>query len=293
LFLAMTGRSAIGLSLSGLLWLWAAGSAATGGPEPLGQANIVAQAKDAAKQLPAFEVAAIKPNKTGGGGSHSSFDGIRLTATNISVKSLIQYDAYAIPGPQILGGPNWLASDRFDIEAKVDDAVVAEMAKLDREQRNQVERQMVQQLLADRFKLSVHFETKELHVYALVVAKGGPKLTESKDPNKGAGTSSNNGRLTVKGTTMQKLAQTLTQNLARELGRVVIDKTGIQGKYDLALAWSPESNSAAMVNASNEGSPPGPSIFTALQEQLGLKLESAKGPVETLVIDHIEQPSEN
>ena len=142
----MTGRSAIGLSLSGLLWLWAAGSAATGGPEPLGQANIVAQAKDAAKQLPAFEVAAIKPNKTGGGGSHSSFDGIRLTATNISVKSLIQYDAYAIPGPQILGGPNWLASDRFDIEAKVDDAVVAEMAKLDREQRNQVERELEEEL---------------------------------------------------------------------------------------------------------------------------------------------------
>jgi uncharacterized protein (TIGR03435 family) len=288
----MTGRAATALSLSGLLWLCAAGLT-TVAPDRLGQANTAPQAGDAARNSLAFEVAAIKPNKSGGGGSRSSFDGIRLTATNISVKSLIQYDAYGIPAPQILGGPNWLASDRFDIEAKVDDALVAEMAKLDREQRNQMERKMVQQLLADRFKLAVHHETKELPVYALVVAKGGPKLTASKDPDKGTSTSSNNGRLTTKGSTMEKLAETLTANLARELGRVVIDKTGIEGRYDLALTWSPENNSAAMMNASNEASPPGPSIFTALQEQLGLKLESSKGPVQTLVIDHIEQPSEN
>jgi uncharacterized protein (TIGR03435 family) len=209
------------------------------------------------------------------------------------VKSLIQYDAYAVPGPQILGGPNWIASDRFDIEDKVDDAVVAEMAKLGRDQRNQTERQLVQQLLADRFKLAVHFETKELPVYALVVAKGGPKLTASKEPDKGTSTSSNNGRLTAKGMTMENLAQRLTQNLARELGRVVIDKTGIEGKYDLDLTWSPENNSAAMANASNEASSAGPSILTALQEQLGLKLESTRAKVEALVIDHIEQPSEN
>lgn len=289
----MTGRAATGLSLSGLLWLCAAGLTMFVAPDLLPQANTASQATDAAAKSPAFEVAAIKPNKSGGGGSRSSFDGIRLTATNISVKSLIEYDAYGIPAPQILGGPNWLASDRFDIEAKVDDALVAEMAKLDREQRNQMERQMFQQLLADRFKLVVHHETKELPVYALVVAKGGPKLTASKDPDKGTSSSSGNARMTATNITMEKLAQSLTQNLARELGRVVIDKTGIEGKYDVALTWGPESNSAAMVNASNEGSPPGPSIFTAIQEQLGLKLESSKGPVQTLVIDHIEQPSEN
>jgi uncharacterized protein (TIGR03435 family) len=167
------------------------------------------------------------------------------------------------------------------------------MAKLGREQRNQMERQMVQQLLAERFKLAVHWETKELPVYALVIAKGGAKLAASTVKDDGTNISSGNGRMTAKGVTMEKLTQSLTQILSTELGRVVIDKTGIEGKYDLALTWSPEKNSAAMANASNEGSPRGPSIFTALQEQLGLKLESKKGPLEALVIDHIEQPSEN
>lgn len=282
----MTGRAAIGLSLSGLVWLCAGGLTATTTPLLFGQANT-------ALQLPAFEVAAIKPNKSGGGGSHSSFDGIRLTATNISVKSLIQYNGYGIPGPQILGGPSWVASDRFDIEAKVDEATAERIKTLSRDQESLLDRQLVQQLLADRFKLAVHFEKKDLPVYALVVARGGPKLTASKDPDKGTSTSSGNAQMTATSITMEKLAQVLTQNLAMELGRVVIDKTGIEGKYDVKLTWSPENNSAGITNASNEASPPGPSIFTALKEQLGLKLESTKGPVESLVIDHIEQPSEN
>lgn len=92
---------------------------------------------------------------------------------------------------------------------------------------------------------------------------------------------------------MTRLTQSLTQVLSGEPGRVVIDKSEIEEKYDLVLTWSPENSSPAMVNASSEGSPTGPSIFTALQEQLGLKLESAKGPEETLVIDHVEQLSEN
>ena len=93
---------------------------------------------------------------------------------------------------------------------------------------------------------------------------------------------------------MEKLAQTLTGMTERELGRFVIDKTGIEGKYDLTLTWSPEDRPAAIANGSADNTaPPGPSIFTAIQEQLGLKLESTKGPVQTLVIDHIEQPSEN
>ena len=93
---------------------------------------------------------------------------------------------------------------------------------------------------------------------------------------------------------MEKLAEYLTQVSSRELGRFVIDKTGLEGKYDLTLTWSPDNRLAAMADPSNENAAPvGPSIFTAVQEQLGLKLESTKAPVETLVIDHIEQPSEN
>jgi uncharacterized protein (TIGR03435 family) len=256
-----------------------------------------AKPADAGVQAPAFEVASIKLNKSGSGSSHSDFDHGRFTATNVRVKSLLEYEAYGITGAQIVGGPDWLNSEAFDISAKVDDATTERMKTFDREQRSQFDRQLFQQLLADRFKLAVHWETKELPVYALAVAKGGPKLTKSKDADGSTSVSSGNGRMaqmTAKGVTMARLAQTLTQSSSRELGRIVIDKTGMEGAYDLALQWMPDDRSAAMTNASNENSAAaGPSIFTALQEQLGLKLESTKGPVESLVIDHIEQPSEN
>ena len=130
------------------------------------------------------------------------------------------------------------------------------------------------------------------------MAKGGPKLTLSKEADGGTSISTNTslgtGRMTAKGVTMTKLTQSLTQTFALELGRIVIDKTGVEGSFDLVLQWTPDNHSAAPTNASNESSAAtGPSIFTALQEQLGLKLESTKGPVETLVIDHVEQPTEN
>ncbi|MGA2651748.1 MAG: TIGR03435 family protein [Terracidiphilus sp.] len=252
------------------------------------------ESKHDAPSLPAFEVAVIKPNKSGGGHSHSGFDNGRFTAENISPKILIQYDAYAIPGPQILGGPDWLASQRFDIDAKVDDQTAESMDKLPYQQRSLLMRQLVQQLLADRFKLAVHWEQKELPVYALVsYTKPGLGLHPAKDPDKG-NRSSNNGSLTDEGVTMTDVARQMTQILNRELGRVVIDKTGLQGKYDLALTWSPDNHSANFTNGSADTAAPiGPSIFTAVKEQLGLKLESAKAPVDVLVIDHIEAPSEN
>ena len=290
----MTVRAALKLRLTSVLWLCASGLAVTA-LNAVGQVTATApKSPDVTAQPPAFEVASIKPNKSGSGSSHSGFDDDRFTATNIQLKTLMQYDAYGIPGPQIMGAPNWLTSERFDIEARIDESTVDQLAKLSREQRNLLKQQMVQQLLADRFKLTVHWETKELPVYTLVVARGGPRLTASKNTDGSAGTSSNNGRLTATSLTMEKLAQTLTQILARDLGRVVIDKTGIEGKYDLALTWSPDDHSAAMSNTSKDASDSsGPSIFTALPEQLGLKLESTKAPVQTLVIDHIEQPSEN
>ena len=290
----MTARSALRLQLSSMLWLCAAGLAVNAAANLSAETSRAPTAQDATAQRAAFEVASIKPNKSGSGSSHSSFSNGRFSATNIQLKTLLQYEAYGIPGPQIMGGPNWLGSERFDMEAKADEAAVSQMAKLGSEERNLMQRQMVQQLLADRFKLAVHWETKELPIYALVVAKSGPKLTKAKATEGHTGTSSGNGQLTATSVTMEKLAQTLTQILARELGRIVIDKTGIEGKYHLALTWSPDDNSSAMVNTSKESSePPGPSIFTALQEQLGLKLESTKGPVQTLVIDHIEEPSAN
>ena len=245
----------------------------------------------ASSQPVSFEVASIKLNKSGSGGSSTHFNHGRFLGTNIGIKGLIQYEAYKIPEPQILGGPEWLNSERFDIEAKVDEATTAQLEKLGQEERDQLEQQLMQQLLADRFKLSVHWETKDQPVYALVVAKGGAKLTPAKDTSRNSGTSSNRGNLKATNVTMARLAETLTRIQNRELGRIVVDKTGIEGRYDLTLQWTPEDGSSS--NASNDSGNSGPSIFTALQEQLGLKLESSKGPVKTLVIDHVEQPSEN
>jgi uncharacterized protein (TIGR03435 family) len=205
----------------------------------------------------------------------------------------MQYDAYGIPSAQIMGAPAWLDSERFDIVAKVDDATAEDLKSFSDEQESSLSRQLVQQLLADRFKLVVHWETREFPVYAIVVAKNGPKLKKSKDGGS-TNTFSGNGKLTAESVTMEKLAQTLTGMTERELGRYVIDKTGLEGRYDIELAWSPADRPAALANASADKTvPPGPSIFTAIQEQLGLKLESTRGPVRTLVIDHIEQPSDN
>jgi uncharacterized protein (TIGR03435 family) len=208
----------------------------------------------------------------------------------------MEYSAYGIPQPRILGGPKWLDSQRFDIQAKMESAAAQRLNALSRDQRRAEMQAMFQQLLADRFKLAVHWETRELPVYALVVAKGGPILHESKNAPGESGTSAGTGQLSAKGFTLTEFAETLTQELSSELGRVVIDKTGIQGRYDLALKWTPESGMDAATSGANGSPSPsdaGPSIFTAFKEQVGLKLESARGPVKVLVIDHVEMPTEN
>jgi uncharacterized protein (TIGR03435 family) len=147
-------------------------------------------------------------------------------------------------------------------------------------------RKMVQALLADRFKLVMHAETRELPLYALVVAKGGAKL----GPAKETGTTVNHGRghIEVQGANSIAL---LAEELSQEVGRDVIDRSGIQGRYDLKLIFAPDDRTPDLASSSSTDS--GPSIFTALQEQLGLKLEPQKGPVEVLVVDHVEMPSEN
>lgn len=244
----------------------------------------------------AFEVSTVKLNKSGSGSSGSNFNNGRFTATNIQLKNLMEYSAYGIPQPRILGGPKWLDSERFDIEAKLESAAAERLKTLSRDQRRAEMQAMFQQLLADRFKIAVHWEMRELPVYALVAAKNGPILQESKNAPGDAGTSSGDGQFSAKGMTLTEIAEALTQELSRELGRVVIDKTGIQGRYDIALKWTPETGTDAArsgTDSSTSKSDAGPSIFTALKEQVGLKLESARGPVKVLVIDHAEMPTEN
>ena len=239
---------------------------------------------------PAFEVSTVKENKSGSSGSSSNSRDGRFTATNVSLKNLLQYQAYGVPESRIFGGPKWISSERFDIEAKTDSATTDRLRTLPPDQRRIQRQAMFQQLMAERFKLAVHWETRELPVYALTVAKSGSKLQASTKP--GSGTSSGHGLFTADGMTLAEISQSLTQELATELGRVVIDKTGIAGRYDVTLKWTPNADGAAADNETEDTSS-GPSIFTALQEQLGLKLESTKGPVQVLVIDHIEMPSEN
>ena len=290
----MTGRAASRLQISVLL-LCAAIIAAL--PSTHADAQAVAPApsvQETSTPSPAFEVAAIKPNKSGSSSSHSNIHEGRVSATNVTVKRILQYQADDVAGEQIEGGPAWLGTDHFDIEAKMDDATYAKMDKLDREESSKLNCQLFQQLLADRFKLAVHWEARELPVYALVIAKNGPKLEHSKVTDGSRSTSSGNGKLTVKGATADELAQTLTRVSSRELDRMVVNQTGLSGIYDLSLTWSPSDRAAALADASTENAVPvGPSIFTAIQEQLGLKLVAAKAPVQTLVVDHVEQPSEN
>jgi uncharacterized protein (TIGR03435 family) len=218
--------------------------------------------------------------------------------------------AYGIEENQISGGPSWLKSEHYDVDAKMDSATADALHKLAEDQRRVATQHMLQALLADRFKLAVHHDSKELSIYALVVAKSGPKLQQAKPgdtyPNgikgpdgigRGGVMRMGRGQLTGQALPMSALARLLTG----QLGRTVVDKTGLQGDYDFTLQWTPDESEGASFRGPDtgpQGSAPsadssGPSLFTALQEQLGLKLESQNGPVETYVIDHAEKPSEN
>jgi uncharacterized protein (TIGR03435 family) len=228
-----------------------------------------------------FDVASIRENiKPIDRGTHiyRHPDDGQFVAINASMRSLLQF-AFDMPDAQILNAPEWLGSRNFDVEAKADMAVDDWMRTLDSDHAKAAKEKMVQALLADRFRLVVHRETRELPVYVLVVAKGGAKLQEAKG---GAHFGGSRGEITDQGASIA----TLADQLSRVVGRPVVDKTGLAGRFDLTLKWTPESGAP-------QADSDGPSIFTAIQEQLGLKLESAKAPVPVLVIDHVEMPSAN
>jgi len=263
-----------------------------------GQANsaqspAVINANPAATE-PAFDVAAIRENHSDHTArSHivsSPTDG-HLTVINVPMKMLLQF-AFALPETRILGGPDWLSSIKFDIEAKSDSSVDDRLHALSSDDSKLLKQKMVQALLADRFKLIDHMETRELPVYALVAAKGGTKLQASK--SSGTTIDSWNSKIDIRGG--DNTVALLAEELSKKLGRVVIDKTGIPGRYDILLIWTPDDGAAPPSTGStgiSASTDSGPSIFTAIQEQLGLKLEPQKGPVQVLVIDRIEMPSAN
>jgi uncharacterized protein (TIGR03435 family) len=230
-------------------------------------------------QLPEFEVASIKPNK-----SHERmYYGLRnasLTIRNMTVKGMIQI-AYGKRDFQITGGPAWITSECFDIDAKAEGLRKANP-------------DMLKSLLATRLQLQLHRQTRETSVYSLVVARSGLKMKlsgDQKEPEKGGPNDLGPGRIVGEGIPMSVIANLLSNML----GRAVINHTGLTGKYDINLQPVPDSPQSqtdpadplAQADALNLA------IIEAVEKQLGLKLESIKAPDEVLVIDHVERPSAN
>jgi bla regulator protein blaR1 len=338
----MSRRLGAQLNFRKKLLLATAAAAALAVPLALG----LAQSQMPAASTPAgsFEVATVKPTKPGSMGMMLRIrPGGRFAANGITVKFLLQ-EAYNVKDQQIAGAPPWVESERFDIDAKAEDSEGAAMDKLPPEQRKDRLMQMMQSLLADRFKLALGHEKKEMAVYALVVAKGGPKLKPSTFdpskfkpsdkppdgpppkpsgppvPGKAGGPPRGGEGIWMQGPGQLNLMAAqlpmFVNVLSRLTGRIVIDKTGLTGRYDCSLHWTPDPSEGPMIPGgpkggagfgpgpgpgvqTPDGAPPqapeasGPSLFTALQEQLGLKLEPQKAPVDILVIEHVEKPSEN
>jgi uncharacterized protein (TIGR03435 family) len=263
-----------------------------------------------------YDVVSVKPNTNsgrGGVGSTSLPDGLSLRGYTLT--DLIN-SAYALRNPkQLIDAPAWIGSEKFDVDARMEGSVMDALLKMSAEDRGAARRKMMQALLADRFKLVVHLETRELPVYTLLIGKSGVKMKEAKPgdtyPNgfkipggRGGGAGSMLFQTGPSGIMMTGQAEPIAQLIfyfSREVGRIVIDKTGLTGNYDFVFQFTPE-GFRAPANLGEGGGGAGMalppdfgaiSIFTAVQEQLGLKLESGKAPIEVVVIDHVERPSGN
>jgi uncharacterized protein (TIGR03435 family) len=286
------------------------------------------EAQSTYARAPVFQLVSIEPNESSNPMRAITARSDELKVTNFTLRMLI-LKAYGVQGYQLSGGPAWLDSESYDIEAKMDSSQAEELGTLNIAQRNLQTLRMLQSLLVDRFKLALHSETEELPVYALVIAKDGPKFREGIPgdtypngitglhgrPIGGGGISEpERGKLVGQGCPIRLLVDALSQE---DLGRTVRNKTGLAANYDFTLQWTPgarkgpaddrqtkfndyrEFFNALPKNNLNTGAqvrPPdssGTSIFLAIQEQLGLKLEPQTTPLEFLVIDHAEKPSEN
>ena len=263
---------------------------------------------DASVNVPKFDVISIKPADSKDDRRTLQFtpDGILIHGTDAH---MLLRTAFGVEDDRIVGAPGWAKSNRFDVEAKVapEDAAKVDKLKLDGR------RAMLIPLLEERFHLKYHHETRELPMYALVVSNGGPKLQVAKPelgsehsptpfggtPPKGIDTQGRTmmspGQIESQNTTLDMLAHAL----APQLGRTVVDKTGLTGRYDYTLKWTPDRMGPSMMSgdhgmgAESGTDAAGVPLFTAIQEQLGLRLESVKGMVDVIVIDHLDLPSAN
>lgn len=273
--------------------------------------RLAAQVPDGQPPI-AFEAASVKPNRSGDADtSLRPQPGGRFSATNAPVALFITY-AYQLQPFQLQGGPGWIRSDRFDVTARLG----GDSPVLSGDGQATPLMLAMRTLLGDRFALVVHWETQDLPIYALVparsdrklgpnirpstvdcvalsaaraaAAKEGRTLTPNASDQVVCGMRNSGGRFQFGGNPMS----TFALGLSNQVGRVVVDRTGLSGNWDFEFTFTPERvRQASPGSPQTEIDPNGPSLFTALQEQLGLKLESTKGPVRVLVIDHVEQAS--
>jgi bla regulator protein blaR1 len=284
-----------------------------------GVGQLYGQILHATGPLPSFEVATVKPSN-GDNAIPSVSTATESRTMNVTARNLIE-QAYSIPwtpglNERIVGGPGWIDNNRYDVDARIDESLVASFEKLSHEERKEQTSLMMQSLLADRFKLKVHFQSSELPTYGLVIAKGGPRLTVTKNVPTNTGddqpppTRAEDVRkgilvlyrgqaaeMTAKAATLDDLVHWLA-GYSEIGGRTVVNRTGLPGRYDFTLRWTRERLTAQgpldeRLRSAPSNVPEAPALFTALQEQLGLRLMSTKGAVEVLVIDHIDLPSQN
>jgi bla regulator protein blaR1 len=239
---------------------------------PTFAALLLLTAKVTASQSPTFEVATVKPSRPGSPAG-ARLDAAQFTCSGMALRGLV-FSAYRIPAWRLSGGPDWLDSDPWDIAATLPPNMPAGRDELTRQADL-----MLQVLLADRFQLKLHREMRDQPVYELVLSKSGAKLKPSATDK--FSVKMDRGHLEFHHVSMAVLTGYLYVRpgyFQQATDRPVLDKTGLQGFFDLTLDWAPDS---------------GPSLFTALEEQTGLKLEPRKSPFEFLVIDHVEKPVEN
>jgi len=243
-----------------------------------------------ASQTPSFEVVSVRPNMSGESDSQQwTFVNGRFTGINVTVRMLLM-TGYGQPQPLpdylIVGGPDWIGSARFDVVATAENGAALPL--------------LLRQLVEDRFKVRAAFQKRNMPIYELILStKGGslgPAIRRNNGDCDGRATGPpcvgqiRPGLITGRGLTMERIASALARVMP-SVGRPVIDRTGLVGAFDFSLSWTPDQAVTNCTPGIPTIDPNGPSIFTALQEQLGLKLEAARGPVEVLVIDSVERPT--
>jgi uncharacterized protein (TIGR03435 family) len=254
-----------------------AASIATAQQSPGGTAQhpVAPEAPMPADAHPSFEVATIKPSRPDDTKGGFQVGGHRLLIQNQSVNDLLSF-AYAIHQKQIVDGPSWLETQKFDIVGQADVEGYANLRQI---------QEMLQKLLQSRFNLKFHREKRELLIYAITVAKGGPKLIKHTETSNGLPTQSGSPSSGGRRFTNNSMSD-FALGMQSFLDRPVVDQTALLGRYDFVLSWTPDDSSTDSSNSA-------PALFTAIQEQLGLKLEPVKGPVDVYVIDRVGKPTEN